>query len=101
MGCTITGSLEGDAALAARESNEALSSELQKVTQLLCTACETLDNNHVAIPSDVREWWVGHSAIDKNRIKREQENNQRHIENLKRQRDLINDEIFELEEDGT
>lgn len=66
MPCTITGSLEGDAALYAREAADKLRADLLKRTQQLCTACKALEANGIAVPSDdgLDTWWEEHKRSD-------------------------------------
>lgn len=61
MPCTVTGSLEGDRALAHSEAQE----EATKVTQLLCKLCKIVENSDgLILPRDVSKWWESHKKID-------------------------------------
>jgi hypothetical protein len=71
MPCTFTGTLEGDAALRARE-------ELDRQTDRLCRMCrriEALGHDLTTIDPDVAEWWAKHKKED---IARGQTQKRRH-----------------------
>lgn len=62
MPCTVTGSLEGDAQLAASEVRK----EATATTKLLCKACKLLDQfPDMKIPVDLQKWWLKHKDVDR------------------------------------
>jgi hypothetical protein len=78
MPCTITGSFEGDARLAAAEANE----EATRATQIACEAMRLLKRHSllVAMSDASLEWFSHHEKIDLRRIendRREQERYER------------------------
>lgn len=76
MPCTQTGSLEGDRALAFKETKEKLQKENTRLTQLLCLICKEvkdfnrqkfLDGDNCSMfdmPFDVERWYEKHQKID-------------------------------------
>jgi len=65
MPCTITGSLEGDAALFAKESLDKCRIRAQKLNRLLCMLCRDVENRaEHPLPSQVAKWWKRHKEID-------------------------------------
>ena len=71
MPCFYTGSAEGDAALASKESAEKLAKELSATTDLLCTTLKQLESTSPAaikkLPANVQDWWKEHKKVDQRR----------------------------------
>lgn len=97
MPCTQTGSLEGDAALAAREGLKKCSEKNTRLTQLLCMAMTYIlggcgKKPAVNPPKELQEWWSEHQKIDRDRRVRE-----RRIDEEKRGRELALTKLTEKE----
>lgn len=76
MPCTMTGSLEGDRALAATEAADNLSNELTRITAAFCDLCTALERDpsaHKIIDYSpmAYDWWVRHQEVDRKRVARE------------------------------
>lgn len=71
MPCYYTGSAEGDAALAQKESSEKLAKELSTTTDLLCTTLKQLESTSPAaikkLPANIQDWWKKHKKVDQRR----------------------------------
>ena len=81
MPCYLTGSLEGDLRLETSEARE----QATLMTRRACAALEILTREGLLneLPSDVRDWWKKHQAIDLERKTRERE--QERIDEIARQ----------------
>jgi hypothetical protein len=79
MPCTITGTLEGDRELFAKEEIAGLEKSLRKsqaerlkLTQMLCWMCREYGHvpkpgtgkQYCTLPPDIREWWEKHKKQD-------------------------------------
>jgi hypothetical protein len=82
MPCTITGTLEGDRELFAKEEIAGLEKSLKesqaerlRLTKMLCVMCKIADmaTKHYGfsfMPETVREWWNRHQKQDKRNRKK-------------------------------
>lgn len=61
MPCYVTGSREGDNALAWEEAHKR---DVQKLTRLLCQALQLLEHTDTAIPKGLTTWWEKHKDQD-------------------------------------
>jgi hypothetical protein len=43
------------------------------LAQMLCAACQSLQDNGIRIPRNTATWWAEHQEADRRRIQREQE----------------------------
>jgi hypothetical protein len=68
MPCTYTGSLEGDARLAADEARTALTN----VTAMLCSVCQKAEKagRPDLLSPKVASWWKKHKKVDEKRKKK-------------------------------
>jgi hypothetical protein len=72
MPCTYTGSLEGDARLAASEALAKKTSTLTKVTQMLCATCTKAEKagRLDLLSPKTQVWWKKHKKQDAKRKKK-------------------------------
>jgi hypothetical protein len=66
MPCYYTGSAEGDRALSAQTTADALT----EITDLLCKLCRSIDADK-PMPKAVKKWWAAHKKVDEAREQRE------------------------------
>lgn len=71
MPCTYTGSLEGDARLAAETSGR----KLTEVTNMLCLTLREFEKfeEFENLPAHVRKWWREHKKLDTARRERDRQ----------------------------
>lgn len=46
------------------EERSILKQDNNKLTQMLCLACQTLTRNKIAIPKSIAKWWEKHQEQD-------------------------------------
>lgn len=81
MGCTYTGSIDGDR-LASSEA------EVTKLAKMLCRLCKKIEIYEdqycdlVLEDPELRDWWLAHKKLDQKRIEKIRDEAWRKIENI-------------------